>query len=103
LDFIFDHFRGEGCPGQVRRPPPESHRLFADDPPTRSSRSGETRARLDSLGLETWISSPEELARLQSAEVVKWALEPNLTFGAQRRRRATATKRQELVVPERHG
>ena len=29
--------------------------------------------KLRSLGLETWISSPEELARYQAAEIVKWA------------------------------
>jgi tripartite-type tricarboxylate transporter receptor subunit TctC len=33
----------------------------------------EVRARLDSLGLETWISSPDELARFQAAEIIKWA------------------------------
>jgi tripartite-type tricarboxylate transporter receptor subunit TctC len=53
-------------------------------PPVRDPRPGgradpglfalpEVRARLDSLGLETWISSPDELARFQAAEIIKWA------------------------------
>jgi tripartite-type tricarboxylate transporter receptor subunit TctC len=29
--------------------------------------------KLKTLGLDTWISSPEELAKLQAAEIVKWA------------------------------
>ncbi len=29
--------------------------------------------KLKGLGLETWISSPEELARYQAAEIAKWA------------------------------
>jgi tripartite-type tricarboxylate transporter receptor subunit TctC len=29
--------------------------------------------KLKTLGLEPWISSPEELARFQAAEIVKWA------------------------------
>ncbi|MBL8324152.1 MAG: tripartite tricarboxylate transporter substrate binding protein [Rubrivivax sp.] len=29
--------------------------------------------RLKTLGLEPWISTPEELARFQAAEIVKWA------------------------------
>jgi tripartite-type tricarboxylate transporter receptor subunit TctC len=29
--------------------------------------------KLKNLGLETWISSPEELAALQTAEIAKWA------------------------------
>jgi tripartite-type tricarboxylate transporter receptor subunit TctC len=29
--------------------------------------------KLKTLGLDTWISSPEELTRLQAAEIVKWA------------------------------
>jgi tripartite-type tricarboxylate transporter receptor subunit TctC len=29
--------------------------------------------RMKGLGLEAWISSPDELARLQAAEIVKWA------------------------------
>ncbi|MDP3082972.1 MAG: tripartite tricarboxylate transporter substrate binding protein [Rubrivivax sp.] len=29
--------------------------------------------KLKNLGLETWISTPEELARFQAAEIVKWA------------------------------
>jgi tripartite-type tricarboxylate transporter receptor subunit TctC len=27
---------------------------------------------LKSLGLEAWISTPEELARFQAAEITKW-------------------------------
>jgi tripartite-type tricarboxylate transporter receptor subunit TctC len=33
----------------------------------------EMQDKLRSLGLEPWISTPEELARLQAAEIVKWA------------------------------
>ena len=29
--------------------------------------------KLKTLGLDTWISSPEELARLQASEITKWA------------------------------
>ena len=29
--------------------------------------------KLKALGLEPWISTPEELARFQAAEIVKWA------------------------------
>ena len=29
--------------------------------------------KLKTLGLEPWLSTPEELARLQSVEIVKWA------------------------------
>ena len=29
--------------------------------------------KLRALGLEPWISTPEELARFQAAEIVKWA------------------------------
>ncbi|MBL8350137.1 MAG: tripartite tricarboxylate transporter substrate binding protein [Burkholderiaceae bacterium] len=29
--------------------------------------------KLETLGLEPWISTPEELARFQAAEIVKWA------------------------------
>jgi tripartite-type tricarboxylate transporter receptor subunit TctC len=29
--------------------------------------------KLKSLGLEAWISTPEELARFQAAEITKWA------------------------------
>ena len=29
--------------------------------------------KLKTLGLEPWLSSPEELARFQAAEIVKWA------------------------------
>jgi len=33
----------------------------------------EVQERLKGLGLEPWISTPEELARYQAAEIVKWA------------------------------
>jgi tripartite-type tricarboxylate transporter receptor subunit TctC len=33
----------------------------------------EVADKLKSLGLEPWISTPEELARFQAAEIVKWA------------------------------
>jgi tripartite-type tricarboxylate transporter receptor subunit TctC len=33
----------------------------------------EVQDKLKSLGLEPWISTPEELARFQAAEIVKWA------------------------------
>ena len=33
----------------------------------------EVQERMKSLGLEPWISTPEELARFQAAEIVKWA------------------------------
>ncbi len=33
----------------------------------------EVQDKLKGLGLETWISSPEELARYQAAEIAKWA------------------------------
>jgi tripartite-type tricarboxylate transporter receptor subunit TctC len=29
--------------------------------------------KLKTLGLDTWISSPEDLAKLQAAEITKWA------------------------------
>jgi tripartite-type tricarboxylate transporter receptor subunit TctC len=29
--------------------------------------------KLRTLGLEPWISTPEELARFQATEIVKWA------------------------------
>lgn len=33
----------------------------------------DVQERLKTLGLEPWISSPEELAKFQAAEIVKWA------------------------------
>ena len=33
----------------------------------------EVQDKLKGLGLETWISTPDELARFQAAEIVKWA------------------------------
>ncbi len=33
----------------------------------------DVQARLKELGLEPWISSPEELAKFQASEIVKWA------------------------------
>ncbi len=33
----------------------------------------EVEERMKSLGLVTWISSPEELARHQAAEITKWS------------------------------
>ena len=33
----------------------------------------DVQEKLKALGLEPWISTPEELARFQSAEIVKWA------------------------------
>ena len=33
----------------------------------------DVQERLRTLGLEPWISSPDELARFQAAEIVKWA------------------------------
>ena len=33
----------------------------------------EVADKLKPLGLEPWISTPEELARLQAAEITKWA------------------------------
>jgi tripartite-type tricarboxylate transporter receptor subunit TctC len=29
--------------------------------------------RLKALGLEPWLSTPEELARYQASEIIKWA------------------------------
>jgi tripartite-type tricarboxylate transporter receptor subunit TctC len=31
------------------------------------------QAKLKSLGLDTWLSTPEELTRFQAAEIAKWA------------------------------
>jgi tripartite-type tricarboxylate transporter receptor subunit TctC len=33
----------------------------------------EVARRLDALGLEAWVSAPDELARLQASEIAKWA------------------------------
>ena len=33
----------------------------------------DVQARLKDIGLEPWISSPEELAKFQASEIVKWA------------------------------
>lgn len=42
----------------------EIHRVF---------RLPDVQDKLKSLGLDTWLSTPEELARFQAAEITKWA------------------------------
>jgi tripartite-type tricarboxylate transporter receptor subunit TctC len=31
------------------------------------------QAKLKALGLDTWLSTPEELTRFQAGEIAKWA------------------------------
>lgn len=51
-------------PDVVTRISSEMRRVFA---------LPEVAERLKTLGLEPWISSPQELAKFQTAEIVKWA------------------------------
>jgi tripartite-type tricarboxylate transporter receptor subunit TctC len=61
----FAVFAPAGTPREVvMRLNQEIHRVF---------RLPDVQEKLRSLGLDPWLSTPEELARFQAAEITKWA------------------------------
>ena len=61
----FGMFAPAGTPAEVvARLNQEIHRVF---------NLPDVQAKLKSLGLDTWLSTPEELTRFQAAEIAKWA------------------------------
>ncbi len=61
----FAVFAPAGTPKEVvARLNQEIHRVF---------NLPDVQAKLKSLGLDTWLSTPEELSRFQAAEIAKWA------------------------------